>query len=359
MKTDTKTAIIMNSPAIDPETAALRTFQETAVAVPAAAGLDHNPAAVYLAGLSAKAGRGRQSSRDTMRIALNNLAGLLLGVDAAESGEDGRFLMVPWQQLGAQHTAALRSKLADLYSYRYANVHLSALRGVLKTAWRLGLMSEEQRARAADIENIKGQTVAAGRDVPSGELAALLDTCDTDPTGVRDAAVIAILYTCGLRRAELVKLDIGDYDEANGRFLVHGKRNKQRRVPIGPARPHLNDWLAVRGRAAGALFTGTGNRQRHGRLTSQAIYAMLKRRAVAAGIPELSPHDFRRTFVGDLLDAGVDIVTVQKMAGHSSPETTARYDRRGQRAQDDAVKHLHVPYRRRVLRSAAGEDDKK
>jgi integrase len=129
---------------------------------------------------------------------------------------------------------------------------------------------------------------------------------------------------------------------------------KQRTVPVGNAALALADWLAIRGEETGPLFWGLGNRNRRGRLTDQAIYNMLRKRAGLAGVSRLSPHDFRRTFVGDLLDAGADIVTVQKMAGHADPATTSRYDRRGKRAQHKAASLLHVPYRQRVFHP---EDD--
>lgn len=317
--------------------------QQDLATIEEATRLDLNPAAVYLAGLA-------PSSRDTMRRALDIIA-RIIGGDAAG------YLAVPWAQLRFQHTAAIRAQLATRYSHATANRMLSALRGVLKAAWKLGLMSAENYQAAADVDHVIGESVPAGRSVPSGELAALLNTCRQDIGGIRDAAIIAVLYACGLRRAELVNLDLAHYERQSGllsagggRLLVHGKRNKQRYVPLveGAARA-LGDWLTVRGDAAGPLFHVVGNRNRGGRMTTQAVYAMLKARAEAAGIATMSPHDLRRTFVGDLLDAGADIVTVQKLAGHSSVETTARYDRRDEKAKAAAVARLHVPYHRRAL----------
>jgi site-specific recombinase XerD len=228
---------------------------------------------------------------------------------------------------------------------------LSALRGVLKSAWQLEQMTAEEYHRAAAVPNVSGNSLPAGRDLATGELRALLDTCGTDPLGVRDAAILSLMYACGLRRAEVVGLTFADVQENS--MIVHGKRRKVRTVPIGAATHALNEWLALRGRRDGPLFIGLGNRNRGRGLTTQAIYDMLRRRAKEAGIDHVSPHDFRRSFVGDLLDAGADIATVQKMAGHASVNTTARYDRRGERAKQAAAGLLHVPTRRRVLDDSA------
>ena len=296
---------------------------------------DMNPAAVYLARLAA-------GSRPTQERALRVLAEVVGADDPAA---------VPWHLLRFQHTNAIRAELAARYAPATANRILAALRGVLKSAWRLGLMSADDHAAAADLEPVRGSRVPAGRDIAAGELAALLNTCDNTRTGVRDAALISLMYATGLRRAERVGLDLADHDPGTGRILVRGKGNKERAVYVtNGAAAALGDWLTVRGEAAGPLFTGTGNRQRGARLTTQAIYKMLQTRAAAAGLAaDIAPHDFRRTFVGELLNQGVDIATVARLAGHADVRTTARYDRRPEEAKRQAAARLHVPYRRRTL----------
>ncbi len=82
-------------------------------------------------------------------------------------------------------------------------------------------------------------------------------------------------------------------------------------------------------------------------MTTQAVYNLLKARGIQAGLADFSPHDFGRTFVGDMLERGVDIVTVQKIASHASVTTTGRYNRRPEKVKQDTAAKLHFPYKRR------------
>lgn len=212
-----------------------------------------------------------------------------------------------------------------------ANKCLSALRGVLKEAWRLGLMSAEDYQRAIDLERVRGTTLPAGRALDGAEMRALADVCAADPTaaGPRDAA---LLYAAGLRRAEAVALDLDDVDTDTGEVRVRqGKGRKDRTCyATNGALTAVSAWVAVRGPEPGPLLcpvSQTGVVSVQG-ISGQAVLHALAKRVRQAAIRHCSPHDLRRSFASDALDAGVDIVTVQALMGHASPTTTARYDRR-------------------------------
>jgi integrase/recombinase XerD len=300
--------------------------------------IDQNPAAVYLASLRADTGR------RTMRQVLNLVAGLL-------SGGEADALTYPWHTLRFQHVVALRSRLSQAYKPATVNKVLAALRGVLRVAWQLGQMTAEDYHKTASVRSVRAETIPAGRELSQGEISALISACERDPSpaGVRDAAIIALMYACGLRRAEVVSLDLADYDATSGRLIIRGKGGKERTAWLsnGAARA-MSDWLAVRGDAPGALFVAIRKNGRIfglSRMTPKTIYKMLEKRARQAGVAHFSPHDLRRTFISDLLDAGADVVTVARMAGHANVATTARYDRRTEEAKRKAANLLHVPYR--------------
>ena len=304
--------------------------------------LANHPAAAYLASLG-------NASRRPQRQALNAITNILT------SGAFSDCLLMDWSAVQYTHAAIVRNRLAEVYAPATANRMLAALRGVLRAAWRLGLMSAEDFQSAADVKPVIGETLPAGRELAGGEIGALLDDCQNDKhanSGTRDAAIIAVMYGGGLRRAEVVSLDLADYDPAENKLTFTGKRSKQRTAYItGGAAAALADWLKIRGAVIGPLFLAINKSDKvrpSARLTSQAVYNMLEKRATAAGLAHFSPHDLRRTFVSDLLEAGADIATVAKMAGHANVQTTARYDRRPEQAKAKAAGLLHVPYKSRV-----------
>ena len=159
----------------------------------------------------------------------------------------------------------------------------------------------------------------------------------------------AVAYGGGLRRSEVVALDLSDYDpEACQLRIRDGKGRKDRIVYATSGVKHaLAAWLAVRGDEPGPLFwpaNGRGRSLMARRMSDAAIRLLLQRRAKQARVRAFTPHDLRRSFISDLLDAGADMVTVQKLAGHANVQTTARYDRRPEQARRRASELLNVPF---------------
>lgn len=168
----------------------------------------------YIASLS-------PGSRRTMRKALDVIANVVAPGVAADA--------FPWHQIRFQHASAIRTKLGEVYAPASANKILAALRGVLKHAFALGLIGAQDYERVRHVESIRGIRIPRGRALPGGELRALFGACDpTKPGGARNAALLAILYGGGLRRSEVVALDLADFDTTTGVLKVRGKGNKER-----------------------------------------------------------------------------------------------------------------------------------
>ncbi len=309
-----------------------------------------SPAKVYLDSLS-------HSSHRTMYGALARIVGILRPSD--EQDRKGNPVADPlsfaWHTLDRSDVAALRAVLDARYAPATANKMIAAFRGVLRQAWRLQLFDAEQMKHLSDIKSIPSNSLPAGRTIPAGEVQALFDVCAHDPRdiGIRDAAILALLIGCGLRRAEAVALNQTDYDPTNESIIIRDKRNTQRSAyPYGGGLAALNDWLSFRGVDPGPLFcratrAGTIIPTEHNRLSEQSIYKMLQTRGTAAQIADISPHDCRRTFVSNLLVNNIDIAIVQRMAGYSNVATSIGYDRHLDEEQRRAAMTLHIPYIRR------------
>lgn len=289
-----------------------------------------NPAIVYISGLA-------PGSRPTMSAALD--------VAARELGYPDRYTC-DWTSITYGHVEALKATLSERLSPASVNKLLCAVRGVLRAAWRLGLISSEQYQNAAAVKGVSGSTVPAGREVTPLEISCLLSACDDSPLGLRDAAIIAILFLTGLRRHELVNLTMADYITEDS-LLIHGKRNRERIAYLNnDAQTALSAWLLVRGTGAGAIFTRTTGLNPLTKLSSQTIYNVLRVRAKQSLVRPFSPHDMRRTFCGSLLSAGCDISTVSRAMGHRDIHTTQLYDHRPADLQKAAVQLIRLPARK-------------
>ncbi|MDP4501051.1 tyrosine-type recombinase/integrase [Nonomuraea turcica] len=313
-------------------------------ALPIARPDDRNPYRAYIDSLP------REESKRTMAGCLRRLADIM-------DYDPNRPEDVPWEHLRYEYTTRIRAILAEQTTTRNGetvpwspssiNKHLSALRGVLKAAWRLGLIPTDDYHRAIDIPGDKGTRLPAGRSIAHGELAAMLAACPGDTLiGIRNAAIIATLAATGARRAELAAARREHYDPGQRSLRIIGKGNKQREVYLSEdAAVYLGRWLAKHDATTGPLFCPV-NRwativRRH--LTDHSIAEVINTARQDAGLPRLTAHDFRRTFIGELLDAGVDLATTQALVGHSSPSTTGRYDRRPAAARKAAAELIRMP----------------
>ncbi len=209
---------------------------------------------------------------------------------------------------------------------------LSALRSFFRFARRRELVADDPLAGIV--------APRAGKYIPVfltvDEAFALLETpAENDRYQRRDAAILELLYSTGMRVSELVSRDIADLDFDEEMVSVRGKGGKERLVPVGrPALEAVRRWLpermqlitarAERGRQVEekALFlNGRGSR-----LTSRSVERMVKQYGERAGIMQVvTPHALRHSFATHLLEMGADLRSVQELLGHSSLSTTQRY----------------------------------
>lgn len=290
------------------------------VPVPPKLPLDKNPALVYLS----KWPHGSETRR-TMTHALSTLVRL------TQTGVD--FASFPWQELRYPHVQALCAKVKGAgLAPRTINKLFSALRGVLKASWRLGLLPNEDYQRI-EVHSESAVTLPAGRSLTDDEMEALASS----KMSHRDVTLVVLMFVCGLRRAELAALMRDDYDPVAGELRVlKGKGRKQRSVPVAPEwKPILDVWWETLEDGAPMFVNAHGEP-----LSPSGVSFVIESVCKATGAKRFTPHDLRRTFATSLLANGADLAIVQKLMGHANIGTTAIYDRRGDEAKREAVKVL-------------------
>lgn len=255
--------------------------------------------------------------------------------------------------LAPRRRSLLQAQRQDLQAYLAdrvaAGMRLRSIRRKLTTIKRFYQHQARVGALQAD-PSARIETPRLGRPLPDtlseSEVEALIRAPDTATArGLRDRAMLELIYACGLRVSELVGLTAGALNRAHGVVRLTGKGGRERLVPVGEealdwveryldeARPDL-----LRGRGtAEALFVTT----RGAGMTRQAFWYMVKRYARAVGIERpLSPHTLRHAFATHLLNHGADLRVVQMLLGHSDLSTTQIYTHVAQaRLQDLHARH--------------------
>ncbi|HTD38489.1 MAG TPA: tyrosine-type recombinase/integrase, partial [Candidatus Limnocylindrales bacterium] len=211
---------------------------------------------------------------------------------------------------------------------RYAPRSVRRKIATLRTFYK----SLRQSDRRADNPAADANLPKIGRPLPKAmrgdEVAKVFDVTLAGLSELqkrRDRAILQCLWSCGVRRAELVGLDLNDVD-LDGRQLrvVKGKGNKDRYVPMTPeAAQAMRDYLAVRPRASvPAFFVGRGDR----RLSAAAVYKIVRTYMTMAGITEYaSPHTWRHTVATLMRERGADLLFLKEFLGHESTATTEIY----------------------------------
>jgi integrase/recombinase XerD len=233
-----------------------------------------------------------------------------LDLDRADVGAlSGVLVQVARAGLSARSQARLLSSLRGLFAY----------------------LKQERLVAAAPTQLIASPRLA--RKLPSllsrDEVLRLLHTpAPGTPRGVRDAAMLQVMYAAGLRVSELVELELRDLDLRAGYLAVLGKGGKRRLVPLGrPACAALERYLReVRGAWAGPNARRVFLTARRKSMTRQAFWKLIKQYAAAAGIRKrMTPHMLRHSFATHLLQGGADLRAVQTMLGHADISTTQIY----------------------------------
>ncbi|MBF6030999.1 tyrosine-type recombinase/integrase [Pseudomonas sp. P115] len=293
-----------------------------------------NPLTLYLTRLA-------PSSQLTMRYVLQDAADRL-------GFEDINLEDINWHLLQPEHVIALVAALReDGYAPNTSSLYVNAVRGVMNEAWRMSLITQEHLLRMRTVKPAPGTRLGQGRNLRRTLIREMMDVCAADPRpqGLRDAALIGILYGSGMRKSESVNLDLAQLNFAERSLRVIGKGNKEL-LKYAPdwAFAKLQAWLDFRreqlkeGEQDDAFLFNRIRRGSHitrERITKHAIYYIARQRGEQVGV-KIMPHDFRRSFITRVIEEH-DLSIAQKLAHHTNIQTTASYDVRDDNERRRAV----------------------
>lgn len=228
---------------------------------------------------------------------------------------------------------------------RTAARKLSSLRSFFKFAYGNGLLE------ANPMEKVNSPKL--GRKLPSflylESVQLLLDAPDATPAGIRDKAILELLYASGMRVGEMERLNCSDIDFENCQVLVQGKGNKERMAPFGTyASAAMKEYMdSVRPVFASRAAVSQENEalflnQRGTRLTDRGIRYLVKKYVKKTSLESgISPHSLRHSFATHLLERGADLRAVQELLGHSSLSTTQIYTHISRKKLKDTYDRYH------------------
>ncbi len=257
-------------------------------------------------------------------------------------GNDLRGFLDYLAENGVKHieeidTAVIRGYVAELADGGYSKATISRKISALRTFFRF--LTRRRIIENNPTEGIRG--LKREKKLPTlldeGQVGRLLEAPDcTTLLGLRDRAIMELLYSTGIRVSEAAALRLRDVDMSNGMITVRGKGRKERIVPVGKiAMNYLKRYILARHPRPGRddpLFVNRFGTP----LTDRSIRRLIEKYARAAALPDISPHTLRHCFATHMLDHGADLRVVQEMLGHSSLSTTQIYT------------HLSVEHLKRV-----------
>lgn len=227
---------------------------------------------------------------------------------------------------GAVTGAHMRLYAAEMHKAGLASRSIQRRLSAVRAFYRYLLHEDAVTRNPADGVAAPKSPRRLPKSLNPDEAARLLEIASTDATACRDRAVLELLYSSGLRLAEIVALDV-DHLLDDGTVRVTGKASKVRVVPVGKAaREALRAWFVVRAACAAAaenaVFIGAGG----GRISARTVQRLVARRARTQGLARgVHPHMLRHSFASHLLESSGDLRAVQELLGHASVSTTQIY----------------------------------